>query len=572
MPTDAGIENPGNVTAGEYEISVRLERLRVREALNARDVAVNRLADACASVREKATALEALREEKEALQRRLDAAIVKREGSGVDKENSEGSGEGTKIEGTADIRRHLASCVKTIEDRLASLRIMEDSASGMVAIDEIESDYKTIKQRLETTFGAAFRVPNDALPGPPVMLRDLSNATVTGPALLPSPLTAPGTPRDLDAPESPWTPLEGERPVALPTVSTAEKIEARYAILASLPLPSGIPEDSLTPILIPAPYTLHDFVGTTSGLLRSQLGNYRVFQQSTTTWCPEREEHGYFLTPMFKCSTNPRVNTAHRWTIADISGKLDKPTECFYNKDGKWYYAGIYRSFRLDDLCPQEWDCLSQETSQALVKETLAGRKNTSPQNVYEAGQLYSVGALKIACIGLQCIGFNTTLYRSLLEHAALCTQTGKWRVQAGGFSGNVNVNTGLGPGSGASTPWSCGSMGTNVNVHAIPSGPGSPAAMGSMSSALATGGMAPQAGGGALQACGMTPGMTPCMAPGGRGFGPTTMVGPGPGLGPGIGLGLGSRQLLSTSGVRISQHGPEDIAGTPGIRPLGKI
>ena len=49
-------------------------------------------------------------------------------------------------------------------------------------------------------------------------------------------------------------------------MNTAEKIEARYAILASLPLPSGIPEDSLTPILIPAPYTLHDFVGTTSGV------------------------------------------------------------------------------------------------------------------------------------------------------------------------------------------------------------------------------------------------------------------------------------------------------------------
>lgn len=103
---------------------------------------------------------------------------------------------------------------------------------------------------------------------------------------------------------------------------------------------------------------------------------------------------------------------------------------------------------------------------------------------------------------------------------------------------------------------------------------------MGSMSGSLATGGMAPQAGGGALQACGMTPGMTPGMAPGlapiGRGFVPATMtmVGPGPGLGPGIGLGLGNRQLLSTSGVRISQHGPgpEDIVGTPGIRPLGKI
>lgn len=35
--------------------------------------------------------------------------------------------------------------------------------------------------------------------------------------------------------------------------------------------------------------------------------------------------------------------------------------ECFFNKDGKWYYAGIYKSFRLEDLCTQEWECLSTE-------------------------------------------------------------------------------------------------------------------------------------------------------------------------------------------------------------------
>jgi hypothetical protein len=57
-----------------------------------------------------------------------------------------------------------------------------------------------------------------------------------------------------------------------------------------------------------------------------RLGNHRIFQQLTTNWCPEREEHGYFLTPLFKCSTNPRVITAHRWTMVDVIGKLDKPT------------------------------------------------------------------------------------------------------------------------------------------------------------------------------------------------------------------------------------------------------
>ncbi len=42
-------------------------------------------------------------------------------------------------------------------------------------------------------------------------------------------------------------------------------------------------------------------------------------------------------------------------------------TECFYNKDGKWYYAGIYKSFRLEDLCTQECECLSTEVSSTLL-------------------------------------------------------------------------------------------------------------------------------------------------------------------------------------------------------------
>lgn len=42
---------------------------------------------------------------------------------------------------------------------------------------------------------------------------------------------------------------------------------------------------------------------------------------------------------------------------------------------------------------------------------------------MYETGQLYAAGALKIACIGLQCIGFNNVLYRTI------CAQSGKWKT-----------------------------------------------------------------------------------------------------------------------------------------------
>lgn len=61
-------------------------------------------------------------------------------------------------------------------------------------------------------------------------------------------------------------------------------------------------------------------------LFSLRLANHRIFQQLTTNWCPEREEHGYFLTPLFKCNTNPRVATAHRWAVVDVIARLDRPT------------------------------------------------------------------------------------------------------------------------------------------------------------------------------------------------------------------------------------------------------
>ncbi|RPD55702.1 hypothetical protein L227DRAFT_656739 [Lentinus tigrinus ALCF2SS1-6] len=418
----------------DYEMSIRLERLRVQEALNARDIAVGRLADVCASVREKTNAVDTLREERERLRKQLEMLECKDH----DKENLNIS-----VKAEDEDAREVRDPIGAVESRFALLQVADARP------DDVGNN---LKMHHECDFNAT-QASN--------ILTDMSNV----PANPPKPPSSPFnvlSPLTVDAPDSPWTPLEGHRQIMLPTLNTAEKIEARYAVLASLPLPSGVPHDALTPILIPPPYGLHDFIGTTSGLLRYQLGNYRVFQQSTTTWCPDREEHGYYLTPIFKCSTNPRVNTAHRWTAVDIDATLDANTECFFNKDGKWYYAGIYKSFRLEDLCTQEWECLSTETSQAIVKETLAARKNTCPQNLYETSQLYSAGALKVACIGLQCIGFNNTLYRGLLEHAALCTHTGKWRVPTGGY--NNSVSPGPGPGLGLASP-----VGTTWN------GPGSP-------------------------------------------------------------------------------------------------
>lgn len=85
---------------------------------------------------------------------------------------------------------------------------------------------------------------------------------------------------------------------------------------------------------------------------------------------------------------------------------------------------------------------------QVIVKETLAGRKNLSAQNSYETNQLYVAGALRVACVGLQCVGFNEGLYRGLLDHAAACVQgTVKRRAGLGtGSAWNVQANSSPSP------------------------------------------------------------------------------------------------------------------------------
>lgn len=82
--------------------------------------------------------------------------------------------------------------------------------------------------------------------------------------------------------------------------------------------------------------------------------------------------------PLFRCSTNPRIATAHRWMAVDVIDCMDKPTgtvklpgraalmnnviaECFYNKDGVWYYAGTYEAFMMDVLSVKEWAQLPAE-------------------------------------------------------------------------------------------------------------------------------------------------------------------------------------------------------------------
>jgi hypothetical protein len=53
-----------------------------------------------------------------------------------------------------------------------------------------------------------------------------------------------------------------------------------------------------------------------------------------------------------------------------------------------------------------------------MLKLTLAERANISPANQYEVAQLYTAGALSVACVGVQCIGYDHGLSTAIMEAA----------------------------------------------------------------------------------------------------------------------------------------------------------
>ncbi|KAJ7494337.1 hypothetical protein B0H11DRAFT_2227758 [Mycena galericulata] len=387
----------------EMALEVEVERARAKEALVARDAAVERLSDAYVSIRQKMVIIERLQQAPQDRTSANDQVVA------------------------------LEMTIKTLREELAmasSSNVRVKSVEPPPSYDENGIDHANPghnAQLIRPASRAPLMVPRET---PPPSRGSDSNARVV----------LNGNDLDYQA-QTLLKPETFAYNVPKPT-EPEDIIKARHAMLAMIPLPADPPDDTLKPIVIPPPFTLHEFLANATGSLRTALSNYRVLQELTTSWCPDREEHGYLLTPLFKCNTNPRVATAHRWNMVDVMARMNKPTECFYNKDGNWYYAGVYRAFRLDDLTTREWEALSTETTQALVKDTIAGRKNTSPQNIYETSQLYAAGALRVACLGLQCVGFNKTMYRAILEQAAKCALAGKWKGTATTPSPSAGLGT----------------------------------------------------------------------------------------------------------------------------------
>ncbi|KAL5528882.1 hypothetical protein ACEPAG_4856 [Sanghuangporus baumii] len=402
--------------AAEMAIELQMEKMRCAEATSIRDSAVQRLASAYDSIKEKAATINRLQNEKTDLESRLANVEVRIKEAAEQARAEERQTMEGELARLRDVIRNLKDSVEAEKQTRVSSESSPLTTASLSDTSSPTDDAASVITAVDTN-GYGENVLHALANG----IDHLSIGQVSNPV---SPLHS--SPSSSIPPPGlkllVGTDLQNFRSSSGHPI---DMIRARNAVLTALPMPPGIPEDELKPIVLPPSMTIHEFLNNTVG---NSLIGYRTFHEKTTRWCPDREEHGYFLTPLYKCTTKARVSTAHSWNEVDPRGRMIKPTECFYNRQGKWYYAGQYVALRLDDFSTKEWNELDAETSGVLVKETLMGRKNTSPTVQYEVSQLYSAGALKIACVGLQCVGFNSALYHNILEQAAKCRQGGRWR------------------------------------------------------------------------------------------------------------------------------------------------
>ncbi|KAF6758611.1 hypothetical protein DFP72DRAFT_176996 [Ephemerocybe angulata] len=403
----------------EMALEIQVERLRVVEATQARDAAANRLLEAYTTVRGYSEFIDQLQRE--------------REEQGLE-----------RLEYPVPKPMEHSECA--LKARIAELETMVEEFRE---VNHCLKEYGSYERKL--------------LCDPPPHYEDEITRASTAVQT-----EAPAQEAAADCP-LPMTFCDSHpqlcKSMSAKAVDIVDLIRARNELLANIPLPENAPDMTLVPITLPPQVTLHEFLNGAPASLRTELGNYRVFHNTTTNWCPDREEHGFMYAPMFKCSTNPRALTAHRWSSVDVIGRMSKATECFYNNEGTWYYAGCYKAFLLDVVSTKEWDQLSSETTSALIKETLAGRKNTTPQNNYETGQLYAAGALKLACIALQCVGFNLEVYHSVSDLATRFVQT-KWKPAV---TANTN-NLGMSPSAGSTSSSTIGTPSISSNANGFSS------------------------------------------------------------------------------------------------------
>ncbi|KAH7099837.1 hypothetical protein BKA62DRAFT_772175 [Auriculariales sp. MPI-PUGE-AT-0066] len=224
------------------------------------------------------------------------------------------------------------------------------------------------------------------------------------------------------------SPESAEPSPTLPT--SADNARQRRQLLESFPVPKNMPSKEPPAFSLTSRFSFSDVFGHSLGNRSTHiaLSGYHVLCEPLTIWPSEDHTHGLVFAPTIRCFSLSVAGT-FSWREVDVVGPFNKPTECFYRvQESNYHYAGIYRGSRLADVSPEEYMTFSSEMKEALVDATLRDRRAVAPQLRLDVKQLYELGALKIACVAMQCTGYNKRLCDAVYQHVEKCHRLGEWK------------------------------------------------------------------------------------------------------------------------------------------------
>ena len=185
---------------------------RLADALGVRDLLASRLITACASIQQKALAIEQLETEKTALRRSVAALITK------------------KDELEEKLATDLQKATKALAVRSPGPEAFEQSSGS----DDVRYNrYFDEGMFPDLSIKSTGRVGTSTGTSTPQMILD-----------------SPG----------PTLPTSESHSVFKTANDPEERLKARYELLASLPLPEGVPDDELKPFVLPASMTIKEFI------------------------------------------------------------------------------------------------------------------------------------------------------------------------------------------------------------------------------------------------------------------------------------------------------------------------
>lgn len=62
------------------------------------------------------------------------------------------------------------------------------------------------------------------------------------------------------------------------------------------------------------------------------------------------------------------------------------------------------------------------------MAETLRERRSIAPQLQLDVRQMYELGVLRVACVALQCTGYNQRLCDASAKHVEKCLRLSQWK------------------------------------------------------------------------------------------------------------------------------------------------